>query len=231
VTARSLPMIQLPVVATAPRRPRTAIKLPLGACVSLAFAPVLALLVAATWLAAFHTQGSVQQLVLALGIGGVVAGLLAAAWLVRRTTAPIHAALEVARRLSAGDLTGAVDAATDHDAGQLMDALQQLHERLFGVVSQVRTGTTTVAATSSQISRDNDALSLRTDTQVDSLQGTAASMEQLTAAVRQNAHNAQQADALVLAAAEWDPSAQARTASWTSSASSTASPSRPTSWR
>ncbi|QJW85394.1 hypothetical protein HK414_24600 [Ramlibacter terrae] len=64
----------------------------------------------------------------------------------------------------------------------------------------MRTGTTTVASTSSQMSRDNDALSARTETQVASLQETAASIEELTAAVRQNADNAQQAHALVQSA-------------------------------
>jgi methyl-accepting chemotaxis protein len=202
VNARSLPIVQSPAVTTAPQRPRPAFKLALRTCVGLAFAPVLALLVAVTWLAAHHTQGAVQQAVLLLGIGGVVAGVLAAAWLLGRASTPIHATLAVAQRLSAGNLTGDMKATADRDAGQLVEALQQLQERLFGVVSQVRNGTTTVAATSSQISRDNDALSLRTDSQVDSLQGTAASMEQLTAAVQQNAHNARQADALVVAAAE-----------------------------
>ncbi|MBC7469496.1 MAG: cache domain-containing protein [Ramlibacter sp.] len=169
---------------------------------SLAFAPLLVLLVAATWLGALHTQGNVRSALVAIGIGGIVAAALAGSWLLRRAAAPVRAALAAALRMSAGDLTRTVEASADREAGQLMEALQRLHERLFGAVSQVRTGTTTVAATSSQISRDNDALSVRTDSQVDSLQGTAASMEQLTAAVRQNAHNAQQADALVLAAAD-----------------------------
>jgi hypothetical protein len=69
-------------------------------------------------------------------------------------------------------------------------------------VSDVRTGTGNVAMNAAQITRDNDALAQRTETQADSLQETAASMEQLTAAVRQNAGNAQQAHALVRAATE-----------------------------
>jgi len=177
------------------------LRLSLAACVALAFGPLLLLLLASTWLAAANTQGEVRQAILALGALGVIGGSAAAWWLRRRAAAPVQAALVFAERLSAGNLTAGVQAAADRDAGQLMAALERLHERLFGVVSKVRTGTTTVAATSSQISRDNDALSLRTDTQADSLQGTAASMEQLTAAVQQNAQNAQQADALVSAAA------------------------------
>jgi methyl-accepting chemotaxis protein len=201
VSSRSLDMVRLPAVTAVPQQARRA-RLTLGVCVGLAFAPVVALLVATSWLAALHTEGGIRQALLLLGAGGVVAAVVAAAWLLRCASAPIRVTLATAQRLSAGNLTGGLAATSDRDSGQLLLALQQLQERLFGVVSQVRNGTTTVAATSSQISRDNDALSLRTDTQVDSLQGTAASMEQMTATVRQNAQNAQQADVLVAAAAQ-----------------------------
>jgi hypothetical protein len=75
-----------------------------------------------------------------------------------------------------------------------------MHSLMFNIVSDVRTGTTTVASTSSQISRDNAALSQRTEAQAGSLEETASSMEELTSAVRQNADNAQRANSLVLSA-------------------------------
>jgi methyl-accepting chemotaxis protein len=70
------------------------------------------------------------------------------------------------------------------------------------VVSQVRTGTNSVAMSASRIAGDSRALASRTATQSESLQGTAASMEELTAAVRQNADAARQAHALARTAAE-----------------------------
>jgi methyl-accepting chemotaxis protein len=137
-------------------------------------------------------------------LGFVLASLLACgagfAWLLLRVARPMERALASAHRMRAGDLTGAIQSQGAGELAPLLDALREVQERLFTVVSQVRTGTTSVAATSSQIQRDNDALDIRTGTQVDSLQATAASMEQLTAAVRHNAENAQQADALVGAA-------------------------------
>jgi len=102
--------------------------------------------------------------------------------------------------MSAGDLAQPVAVAGSGALQPLLQALEEVRERLFSVVAQVRTGTTHVAMNSSQITRDNEALSLRTATQAESLQQTAATMEELTAAVRQNADTAQQANALVRSA-------------------------------
>ncbi|HEY8357195.1 MAG TPA: methyl-accepting chemotaxis protein, partial [Ramlibacter sp.] len=155
-----------------------------------------------TSVAASHTTGNARAAILALGLAGGVGGVLLARWLLQAVTAPVEEALAVARRISSGDLTGGVDVRTAGEQGSLMQSLREMHDRLFSVVSQVRTGTTAVAAASSQMRRDNDALSARTEAQAASLQETAASIEQLTAAVRQNADNAQQAHALVQSASD-----------------------------
>jgi len=136
-------------------------------------------------------------------VGGVVAGVIGAAsawWLFRSVIQPLREALAVAQRITSGDLTTQHEVKRRDEFGQLMLALGGMKDQLFKVVSDVRTGTTTVASTSSQISRDNSALSDRTTTQTDSLQNTAASMEQITITVKQNADNAEQANKLVLQA-------------------------------
>ncbi|MEP6791557.1 MAG: HAMP domain-containing protein, partial [Ramlibacter sp.] len=175
-------------------------ELSLGAGVRAGFGAILLLLVLITILAAFNTEGAVRTLIVTLGTAGIVAGAVAAQWLHGRITTPIESALGVARRITSGDLTGTVDAQGGGDVGRLMQSLKDMHARIAGIVSEVRTGTTTVAATSSQMSRDNEALSERTETQVNSIQDTAASMEELTAAVRQNADNAQRANGIALSA-------------------------------
>jgi methyl-accepting chemotaxis protein len=174
----------------------------LGATLVLGFGLPLALLAVMTAVAAASTQGTARVLVLAGGGIALVVGIAAARWLAGRIVQPVGEALAIATKLNAGDLTGRIDARGSGEIGRLMRALQEMHARMFRIVSEVRNGTTTVASTSSQISRDNEALSDRTETQVNSLQDTAASMEELTAAVRQNADNAQQANALVLSASE-----------------------------
>ncbi|HEX2547455.1 MAG TPA: methyl-accepting chemotaxis protein [Ramlibacter sp.] len=159
----------------------------------------LVLLVAAlTWLAADGREGGSLLAALVLGACGALLAGGSGWWIVQRVLKPLHAVRSEARRLASGDLTQAANAGHGH----LQQSLQELHARLFAIVSQVRAGMMTVAATSSQMNRDNTDLSQRTMTQAASLQETAASMEQLTATVRQTAENAQCANALVASSSE-----------------------------
>jgi methyl-accepting chemotaxis protein len=176
--------------------------LSLNASLFLGFGSLLLILAVVIALAAFSTTGAARLLVLGVGLAGLLGGALVARWAQRRVTGPVVEALGIAHRITRGDLTGTVHVGAEGEIGRLMQSLGELHARLFRIVSDVRTGTTTVASTSSQMSRDNESLSERTEIQVNSIQDTAASMEELTAAVRQNADNAQQANALVTSASE-----------------------------
>src|SRR5512147_2697308 len=77
-----------------------------------------------------------------------------------------------------------------------------MNDSLVRVVSQVRSGTDTVATASSQIAAGNLDLSSRTEEQASSLEETASSMEELTSTVRQNAENAKQANQLAISASD-----------------------------
>lgn len=116
---------------------------------------------------------------------------------VEAITSPQKSALAAAKRIAAGDLTGKYATTRSDEYGELLIALHALNDRLLRVVSGVRAGTTTVASTSTQINRDSTALSDRTVTQAKSLQQTAASMEELTAAVKQNSDSAHQITEIV----------------------------------
>ncbi len=168
----------------------------------LGFAVLLVVLAALTALAVAATSGGTRTLVLAAGLVACALGAGLAWWLRRLVGGPLAEAVAAARRMTAGDLTGQFGSQRQDEFGELMRSLQSLNERLFRVVADVRAGTTSVAATCSQINRDNSALATRNETQTASLQGTASSMEQITATVRQNADNAQQANQLVQSAAE-----------------------------
>ncbi|MCR5886091.1 methyl-accepting chemotaxis protein [Rhizobacter sp. J219] len=164
------------------------------------FVPLLLILAVNTLWAASLAAGSARYWIAAMGVAAVAFGIVLAWWLVRSVVAPVREALDAARQIMSGDLTLTCASTRRDEFGQLMQALDGLKDCLFKVVSEVRTGTTTVASTSSQINRDNTSLSERTTTQTDSLQQTAASMEEITATVKQNAGNAEQANKLVLEA-------------------------------
>ena len=141
-----------------------------------------------------------RTLQLALSAAAVATGLAFAVLITRAIARPLQGALDVARQVARGDLSGRIEADACNETGQLMAALKEMRDSLRGIVGEVRRGTDTIASASQQISGGNLELSARTEQQASSLEETAASMEELTSTVRQNADHAQQANALARAA-------------------------------
>jgi len=137
----------------------------------------------------------------------VLAGLVLAfgalfAWLLTTgITQPLHKAVDAARRVASGDLTGQIESGARDETGQLLQALSDMNQALLNIVVEVRNGTDSIAVSSSEIAAGNQDLSSRTEEQAASLEETASSMEELTSTVKQNADNARQANQLADAAA------------------------------
>ncbi|GAB3449042.1 methyl-accepting chemotaxis protein [Massilia solisilvae] len=147
-------------------------------------------------------SGSGVQAMLALGAGALIGGLGFAFLIAHSITSPINRAVGAARTVAAGDLTSVIEDASTDETGQLLHALNEMNASLLGVVSEVRSGTDTVAAASAQIAAGTRDLSARTEEQASSLEETAASMEELTSTVKQNADSARQANALAASASD-----------------------------
>jgi methyl-accepting chemotaxis protein len=135
----------------------------------------------------------------------VAAALLAAAigyLLTRSIVLPLRRAVQVAQTVAAGDLSTRFDACATDETGQLLLALQEMNDSLKNIVGQVRSGTETIAAASTQITTGNHDLSARTEQQASSLEETASSMEEITATVRENGNNARHANQLAVSASD-----------------------------
>ena len=133
-----------------------------------------------------------------------VAIALGSGWLITRSLTrqlggePGDAAA-IATRIAAGDLATAIPLRTG-DSTSMLFAMKTMRDDLAGIVSQVRSGTDTIATASAQIASGNLDLSSRTEQQASSLEETASSMEELTSTVKQNADNARQANQLAATA-------------------------------
>ena len=139
--------------------------------------------------------GVLELLVLAFGI--------ACAWfLTVGITRPLNAAVKMSRQVAQGDLSAEVAVQGKDEAGQLLQALQEMNLSLRNIVSNVRMGTDTINTASSEIANGNLDLSGRTEQQAGALEETASAMEQLTSTVKQNADNARQANQLAASASE-----------------------------
>ena len=131
----------------------------------------------------------------------IFGGLLA--WTIGRSiTQPLSYAVKVASRVAEGDLTGDIEVDSRDEAGELLQALKSMNANLLRIVSQVRSGTIAISASSREIATGNQDLSSRTEQQASALEETASSIEELTSTVRQNAENARQANQLAISAAD-----------------------------
>jgi methyl-accepting chemotaxis protein len=150
---------------------------------------------AATRHIAFSRVAMITLGLVALAVAGVLAVSIT-----RSITVPLEKAVAVARSVAAGDLDTSVHTTANNETGQLLAALQHMNENLANTVRQVRSATDTIQLASREIAAGNQDLSGRTEAQAHSLKTTASSMEQLTAAVRQNADHAGQANQLMSSA-------------------------------
>ena len=113
---------------------------------------------------------------------------------------PLARALQGARGIAAGDLSGRFDSDSGNEVGQLLRALQQMNSNLIATIRDVRCNVDTMGVATRGIAAGNRDLAGRTEAQAASLEQTAASVEQFAASVAQNAENSRRANQLALAA-------------------------------
>ncbi|WEF32049.1 methyl-accepting chemotaxis protein [Pseudoduganella chitinolytica] len=113
---------------------------------------------------------------------------------------PLARAIDGARRIAAGDLSGTFETDSTDEAGQLLRALQQMNNNLIATIRDVRVNVETMAVATRQIAAGNADLSGRTESQAASLEETASSVDEFSSTVKANADNSLQANTLALAA-------------------------------
>jgi methyl-accepting chemotaxis protein len=143
-----------------------------------------------------------RRLLILLEILALAFGVTCAWFLTLGITRPLSVAVQIARRVAAGDLSEVSSAASRDEMGQLLQALQQMNLKLRGIVGDVRGGTDAIVIAAAEIATGNLDLSARTEEQAASVEETAATMSRLTETVRHNADNAQQASQLARDASE-----------------------------
>ena len=131
----------------------------------------------------------------------VAGGFLTAAFLVvirsvyRSLGGEPDEAARVVGRIAEGDLTTPTSL-RDGDTQSLMYAIERMRLELSRTIARIRQSSESIDQGSREIASGNNDLSSRTEEQAASLAETASSMEELTATVRQNAENANQANKL-----------------------------------
>jgi aerotaxis receptor len=140
------------------------------------------------------------QLLWALSAGGLACSGLFALWALTQLGQPIRKAIVVANNVVGGDLMLRFPETGDPEVMRLFRMIDQMNAKLIGVLVDVHASMGSVDIAAREIAAGNADLSQRTEEQASSLEQTVASMEELTSTVKQNAHNARQANQLAAGA-------------------------------
>ncbi|WP_442597298.1 methyl-accepting chemotaxis protein [Parapusillimonas sp. JC17] len=156
-----------------------------------------ATIAAASW---FALTGGMPDAYRWWALGGIAAATIASlayGWVIaQRVVQPLEGAARIARQIAAGNLLIDIDADQRGEVGNLYFYLDMMRKSLLGIATDVHNGAYATANTAQVLETSNTNLSARTEDQAASLQETAASMEQLTVTVKQNADNANLASQL-----------------------------------
>ena len=116
--------------------------------------------------------------------------------LIKSIHKPLQSAVSIADRIAKGNLNNPPAAQNNTEVGRLLHALHSMNGRLRDLISQILGTSQQVDSASQDILQNNAILSQRAEAEAATLEETAASLEELTATVGQNADRTQAAQTL-----------------------------------
>ncbi|EPD3276032.1 methyl-accepting chemotaxis protein [Cronobacter sakazakii] len=134
-----------------------------------------------------------STLALILGAFVILLGVIVAWAISRQIIRPLRLNLAFAERIAGGDLSAQIEIDRHDEFGKLTGAMARVNERLRSMTGELRASVGRLTHTAQEIASGNHALAARTEQQTTAVVQTAASMEQLTATVKNNADNARHA--------------------------------------
>jgi methyl-accepting chemotaxis protein len=145
---------------------------------------------------------SAVKLMLALSCASLLLGITTAYWVTRSVTRPLNEAVGVANQLAAGDLTASIIVSSKDETGLLLSAMQNMTEKLSGIITEVRSAADALSSASEEVSATAQSMSQATSEQAASVEQTSASVEQMSASINQNTENAKVTDGMASGAAK-----------------------------
>ncbi len=155
--------------------------------------------------AAADTQ-TLVEFTLQVIVGGIltafVLGVVLAVVITRGIAGPLAQSVAFARQIASGDLTARINLDRRDEIGVLVNALQDMAERLRQIVAEVKTAASNVASGSQGMSSSAAEMSEGATSQAAAAQEASSSMEQMAANIRQNSDNALRTEKIAIKAAE-----------------------------
>ncbi|MBS0347124.1 MAG: MCP four helix bundle domain-containing protein [Proteobacteria bacterium] len=151
---------------------------------------------------ASETYDSALKSMLVLSAIAIAIGIALAISVTRSITGPLAQAVGIARALADGDLSTRIEVNRKDEAGQLLQALQDMVDKLSDIIGQVHSTADSLGSASEQVSATAQSLSQATSEQAASVEEVSATVEQASASINQNSDNARLTDTMASKAAE-----------------------------
>jgi aerotaxis receptor len=135
-------------------------------------------------------------------LSAVAMAVIALFWrfLASSIAGPLRQAVKATQAMAGGDMTSTIETDRTDDMAQLLRALRQMNINLHSIIGDVRNNFEQMQSSARELSVGNNDLSGRTDSQAAALEQTAASMEELSATVKQNADRTMESNGVAAAA-------------------------------
>jgi methyl-accepting chemotaxis protein len=134
-------------------------------------------------LAAKQTYRKTQIVMIVLGAVAMLLGIAVAYFTTRSITTPLNTAVDLANKISKGDLTSRINVTGDDELGKLLHALREMNLNLSNIISGVKDASNHVAKSSATLSGTAGQVGIRAETQVEQVMQVGAAMEEMAVSI------------------------------------------------
>lgn len=131
-----------------------------------------------------------QIVVIVLGAIAMMLGVGTAIIITRSITTPLHIAVDVANKISHGDLTSTISISGNDEMAKLLLALQGMNANLLETISGVKAAAIYVSDSSANLSSAAGEVASRAETQVEKVMQVGAAMEEMAVSISEVAAGA-----------------------------------------
>lgn len=139
-----------------------------------------------------ETQQALRQAQL-IALVSILLGILSAWLITRQITLPLRQTLQLAQRISAGDLSGSLDSQRRDELGQLQQNMQAMRQSLRELIGSIGSSATQIATAAEELSAVTEQTSAGANDQRMETDQVATAINEMTATVQDVARNAVEA--------------------------------------
>jgi methyl-accepting chemotaxis protein len=145
---------------------------------------------------------AVNRIMVILVVIALVFGIMIAAYISSSITGPLSKGVTFAAAIARGELSVSVDLDQKDEIGILVSSLNDMAEKLRGIVGDIVSSSENVASGSEELSSTSEEMSQGSSEQASAAEEASSSMEEMASNIRQNADNAMQTEKIARQAAQ-----------------------------